>query len=155
MKKKYSLLRAGRNLTLLAVCSLLALTSSISIAQLADDPVPKSIPPGFKVKLVDVANGLTAPNLGVNVPGHDNLLMVSDQDGIIWLVDVTSSNNKMVFLDLSVQLVPLGVFGPGSFDERGLLGLAIHPLFQTNGLFYTLFVRIVHCEHHRVTIGES
>ena len=137
MEKKRSLLQAGRNLTLFAACSLLALTSSISMAELADDPVPRSIPPGFKVKLVDVADGLTAPNLGVNVPGQDDLLMVSDQNGIIWLVDVTGSNNKMLFLDLSSQLVPLGVFGPGSFDERGLLGLAIHPLFQSNGLLYT------------------
>ena len=115
MKKKRTLLRTGRNLTLLAVCSLIGLASGNSIAQLADDPVPKSIPPGFKVKLVDVAGGLTAPNLGVNVPGHDDLLMVSDQNGIIWLVDVTGSNNKMLFLDLSSQLVPLGVFGPNFF----------------------------------------
>jgi len=32
---------------------------------------------------------------------------------------------------------PLGVCGPDTFDERGFLGVAFHPNFQLNGLFYT------------------
>jgi glucose/arabinose dehydrogenase len=34
-------------------------------------------------------------------------------------------------------VAPLGVFGPGTFDEKGLLGLAFDPDFRDNGLFYT------------------
>ena len=33
--------------------------------------------------------------------------------------------------------MPLGVEGPDTFDERGFLGLAFHPEFAHNGLFYT------------------
>lgn len=41
-----------------------------------------------------------------------------------------------LFLDVSRLLVPLGV-GPTRYDERGLLGIAFHPQFRYNGLFYT------------------
>jgi glucose/arabinose dehydrogenase len=40
-------------------------------------------------------------------------------------------------MDVSDWLMPLGIFGPGSFDERGLLGLAFHPNYAINGLIYT------------------
>jgi glucose/arabinose dehydrogenase len=48
-----------------------------------------------------------------------------------------ASGEKSVFLDVSNRLVPLGAFGPGTFDERGLLGLAFHPDYASNGLLYT------------------
>jgi hypothetical protein len=34
-------------------------------------------------------------------------------------------------------MVPVGLFKPLNYDERGLLGLAFHPNFERNGLFYT------------------
>ncbi len=33
--------------------------------------------------------------------------------------------------------MPLGIFGPGTFDERGLLGVAFHPNYAVNGKLYT------------------
>ena len=44
---------------------------------------------------------------------------------------------KSVFLDVSTRLVALGIDGPGSFDERGLLGFAFDPEFADTGLLYT------------------
>ncbi|MCH7840769.1 MAG: PQQ-dependent sugar dehydrogenase [Planctomycetes bacterium] len=55
----------------------------------------------------------------------------------LWAIDL-ATGNKTSFLDLSSQLVGLGIFGPGSFDERGLLGVAFHPNYATNG---RLFIR--------------
>ncbi len=92
---------------------------------------------GQRIKLEPLASGLTAPNFGTFAPGDYERLFVSDQDGILWAVDL-DDGSKSVFADLSGLLVPLGAFGPGSFDERGFLGLAFHPDYASNGLLYTL-----------------
>ncbi|WP_051109971.1 PQQ-dependent sugar dehydrogenase [Massilia niastensis] len=47
-----------------------------------------------------------------------------------------ASRQPRLFLDVSSLLVPLGL-GERRFDERGLLGIAFHPQFKYNGLFYT------------------
>jgi glucose/arabinose dehydrogenase len=101
------------------------------------NPMPDPIAPGpVHVMLEIVATGLTAPNWGTHAPGDTGRLFVTDQDGILWAIDL-ATGDKTVFLDVSPLLVDLGIFGPGSFDERGLLGVAFHPDYQSNGLLYT------------------
>lgn len=39
------------------------------------------------------------------------------------------------FLDIRSRIITLGALG-GKYDERGLIGLAFHPQFSVNGLFY-------------------
>ena len=101
-----------------------------------DDPLP-DVPTGdVHVKLEVVVAGLTAPNWGASAPGIDDRLYVTDQDGILWNVNLPAGD-KSVFLDVTGRIVDLGIFGPGSFDERGLLGVAFHPDYAANGLLYT------------------
>jgi len=88
------------------------------------------------VRLVTVATGLTAPNWGISAPGDHGRLFVTDQTGILWAIDL-STGGKTIFGDLSGLLVPLGIAGPGTFDERGLLGMAFHPQYASNGFLYT------------------
>jgi len=47
------------------------------------------------------------------------------------------SSDCKIFLDVSGLLVELGIGGVGTFDERGLLGVAFHPDYANNGLLYT------------------
>jgi len=107
-----------------------------------EDPIPEPIEPGPRsreIQLETVASGMTAPNWGTEVPGCPGLrgrLVVADQDGVLWAVDL-ATGEKSVLLDVSDRLVSLGVAGPGSFDERGFLGVAFHPEFADNGLLYT------------------
>ena len=91
---------------------------------------------GPLISLDTVVTGLTAPNKGVAAHGDRENLYVVDQVGIAWKVQL-ATGTKTVFVDLSSRLVTLGVLGPNTFDERGFLGLAFHPDFQRNGLFYT------------------
>lgn len=97
------------------------------------------------------AINLTAPLKGVVAPGLPHHLFIVDQVGRIVALNLTKGE-RSVLLDVGPTglnlLVTLGVFfGPDcppgqpntgpSFDERGLLGLAFHPNFETNGKFYT------------------
>ncbi len=106
-------------------------------------PITRS---GALITLEPIAKGLVSPVKGVAAPGEPNNLYVVDQPGKIWRinigpgqtlpVDVSEPAGQVPFLDVSASLVPLGVLGPNSYDERGLLGLAFHPRYQQNGLFY-------------------
>jgi glucose/arabinose dehydrogenase len=106
-----------------------------------DDPIPAPIEQSdTEIGLRVVAAGLTAPNWGTYAPLPRHLaarrLFVTDQAGILWAID-TTGRRKRVFLDVSDRLVELGAFGPGTFDERGLLGVAFHPAYADNGLLFT------------------
>lgn len=96
-------------------------------------PIVTSVVEGsVRVRLKTVASGVVAPNWGVAAPGDDGHLYVSDQDGTLWRINLaTGVKNK--FLDLSSRLVQLR----DSFDERGFLGFAFAPDYQTSGLLYT------------------
>lgn len=102
-----------------------------------EDPIPASIPMGgVHIQPRVTADLLTAPNWGTVAPGDASRLFVTDQPGTLWAIDL-ATGAKTVFLDVAPLLVDLGVFGPDSFDERGLLGVAFHPDYQANGLLYT------------------
>ncbi|MEO6027452.1 MAG: choice-of-anchor V domain-containing protein [Candidatus Binatia bacterium] len=101
------------------------------------DPLPRAIRRGARVALQPVASGFDAPVAAKSAPGIDaRYLYVVDQSGTMWRVDLTDGS-KIVFLDVTSRLVSLGVFGPGSYDERGFLGAAFHAQYATNGLLYT------------------
>jgi glucose/arabinose dehydrogenase/plastocyanin len=101
------------------------------------DPIPEAIQAGkMTVKLAPLASGLTAPIHGTFAPGDKTRLFVVDQVGSLWAIDL-ATGQKSVFGDFSHLLIPLGISGPGSYDERGLLGLAFHPQYSSNGLVYT------------------
>jgi glucose/arabinose dehydrogenase len=126
--------------TVLATGTLLALPMSGSAQTPLEDPIPEPIAIGaVRIGLEPVATGLTAPNWGTSAPGCPTLrgrLFVTDQDGILWNINL-ATGQKTPYLDVSDRLVSLGVAGPGTFDERGLLGVAFHPEFARNGLLYT------------------
>ena len=96
------------------------------------DPIQQG---GIHIRLETVATDLVAPVKGAIAPG-DPRLFVADQVGKLWAIDL-ATGEKTEFLDVSGRLVTLGRFGPFTFDERGFLGVAFHPNYQTNGLLYT------------------
>jgi len=102
-----------------------------------EDPIQLPIfSGGLKLKLEVLTQGLTAPLWGVSAPSIDNFLYVIDQIGTIWSIDIISGD-KIMIADLSTILVDIGIPEFGGFDERGLLGIAFHPLFASNNRLYT------------------
>jgi len=111
--------------------------SPASAAGPLTNPIPRAIPTGrIIIALQPVASGFVAPNWGITAPGDSARLFVNDQPGILYAVKL-ADGTKTVFLDTSSLLVPLGIGGPGTYDERGFLGFAFHPSYTTNGLLYT------------------
>jgi len=102
-----------------------------------DDPISLPIfSGGLKLKLEVLSEGLTAPLWGVSAPTIADYMYVIDQTGSIWSVEL-STGNKALVIDLSSLLVDIGIPEFGGFDERGLLGIAFHPLFADNQKLYT------------------
>ncbi|HET6569361.1 MAG TPA: PQQ-dependent sugar dehydrogenase [Rhodothermales bacterium] len=82
-----------------------------------------------------VVDGLTSPVTLVEPPDDTGRLFVVDQVGKIWIVTADGTMLDEPFLDLSDKIVDLN---PG-YDERGLLGLAFHPDYATNGRFFVYY----------------
>src|SRR5688572_22776296 len=89
---------------------------------------------GVDIQLVE--DGFVSPLGVVTAPG-DMLkrLFVIDQIGKIWIIDNNWNKLATPFLDLTSKLVTLNP----NFDERGLLGLAFHPNYASNGRFFVYY----------------
>ena len=89
-------------------------------------PPPPPAPPALQL----VANGLTSPLFLTAPPGDTTRLFIVQQDGRIRVV----RNDTLLataFLDIHTLVTYAG--------ERGLLGLAFHPSYKTNGWFYVYY----------------
>ena len=82
-----------------------------------------------------VAQGLTAPVMLREVPDGSGRLFVADQAGLIRVIEADGTLRPEPFLDLRSSTVE----PRENFDERGLLGLAFHPAYATNGRFYVYY----------------
>ncbi len=89
-----------------------------------------------EIDLKLIADSLTAP-LGVVYAGgeEDKRLFIIDQIGKIWILDRHGNRLTTPFLDITSRVIPLN---PNS-DERGMLGVAFHPKYKTNGKFYVYY----------------
>ncbi len=87
-------------------------------------------PPSYGYSTRDAFPGLRfGAAVGVASPaGETNRLFIVDKSGIIHVITNLAKPTKSVFLDLSKRVYNSG--------ESGLLGLAFHPGYATNGYFY-------------------
>ena len=93
------------------------------------------LPGDPRVQLVKVADGLADPvNVAAPNDGSGRIFVV-ERGGTIRIVDANGQLLPEPFLDLSDPQGANAVMD--AFLEQGLLGLAFHPDFKNNGLFYT------------------
>lgn len=82
--------------------------------------------------------GFTAPIFGASAPGEPTTLYVVQQAGQIRAIDVGSPTaTPRAFFSLTNANYPGANLATGG--EQGLLGLAFHPGYATNGLFYAFY----------------
>jgi glucose/arabinose dehydrogenase len=107
-----------------------------SSQQVSDQQLRSSKLPGNKaIDIHLVADNFNSPIGLVAVPDNSKRLFVIDQIGKVWIIDASGSRLATPFIDISSRMVSLM---PG-YDERGLLGLAFHPDYATNGKFYMFY----------------
>lgn len=82
-----------------------------------------------------VAEGLTQPVELVATGDGSGRLLVVDQIGVVLVLTAEGELLDQPFLDIRDRMTGLR---PG-YDERGLLGLALHPGFEQNGQFYVYY----------------
>lgn len=111
--------------TILIVLMLLLMGSTVMAQDTATIP---QVPDGSQYRLQTVADGFKRPLLVTNANDGTNRLFIVDQDGHIWVM-VDGVVQTQPFLDVS------GIVGTNG-NERGLLGLAFHPQYKTNGQFF-------------------
>jgi plastocyanin/glucose/arabinose dehydrogenase len=81
------------------------------------------------------AQGFAAPVALVSPEDGTARRFIVDQVGVVYILPKTGPMLTTPFLDLRSKIVPLSP----NYDERGLLGLAFHRDFKTNGRFYVLY----------------
>lgn len=83
---------------------------------------------GQTIGLTSFATGFTSP-VDIEHPAEDTRLFVVQQTGAIRILNANGTVNPTNFLTLTTATISNG-------SERGLLGLAFHPNYATNGYFY-------------------
>src|ERR1043165_1191664 len=85
------------------------------------------------VAIKEVAAGFTTPINLVSLPGGD--LLIGDQIGVARVLHKDGKLEEAPFLDVRSKVTTLR----SNFDERGLLGLALHPKFGRNGRLFAYY----------------
>ncbi|MGZ4971466.1 MAG: PQQ-dependent sugar dehydrogenase [Limisphaerales bacterium] len=94
-------------------------------SQAADDFLGYSIVPAFTNVV------FASPVAIVSPPGETNRLFIVEKAGSIVVITNLAAPNRTVFMSLSAHL--------DSSGECGVLGLAFHPDYSSNGYFYVFY----------------
>lgn len=111
------------------------LISTLLFAVSCDDDDDDSNATGDTSITLDlVAEGLVSPLAVMESPDNSGRLFIVDQGGQVYIIK-NGTRVSQPFLDISNKLITR----EGPQDERGLLGLAFHPAFQSNGRFFVFY----------------
>jgi hypothetical protein len=86
-----------------------------------------------QITLSPVLSGLSSPVFAGHAGDGSNRLFIVERGGVIRVMQPGASSST-VFLNISARLVAGG--------EQGLLGLAFHPQYLTNGRFFVFYTRV-------------
>jgi glucose/arabinose dehydrogenase/plastocyanin len=132
---KYSLFLNHKSYACIRVISVSITLLILLCTALLLSGCPTATPTALTLGLSLIAEGFNHP-IGMAVPNDlTGRIFIVDQVGKIFIID---SNGKLLdtpFLDLTDSMVDL----QSSYDERGLLSMAFHPDFASNGRFFVFY----------------
>ena len=88
-----------------------------------------------EIELETVVEGLTAPIDLADPNDGSGRLFVVEQQGVVSVLEAGGELSTTPLLDLRPHLLQL----KNDFEERGLLGFALHPDFKSNGRIYVSY----------------
>lgn len=119
-----------RKLLISCIASAIAMAAAAAVSG-------QGVPAPYTPRLQTMFTGLSRPIMIKGAGDGSRRLFVLQQGGLVRVIQ-PGSTTATTFIDLTTRItVPTS----GS-DERGLLGLAFHPQFATNGKFYCFFNRV-------------
>ncbi|MDB6038795.1 MAG: Glucose/arabinose dehydrogenase, beta-propeller fold, partial [Verrucomicrobiales bacterium] len=109
-----------------------ALLLALSALSTADSLIAGEARP---LALQKFSEGFVSPTTLIPLRDGSGKMLLADQIGIISVLSRDGKISEKPFLNLTNRLAKLNQ----GFDERGLLGLALHPKFKDNGKFYLFY----------------
>jgi glucose/arabinose dehydrogenase len=92
-------------------------------------------PPDVPIGLKFIAGGFTAPMMVVPSPDGTGRLFLVDQTGVVKIFFPNGTSLDQPFLDVRDRMVQISQ----NYDERGLLSIAFHPQFASNGRVFVYY----------------
>lgn len=88
----------------------------------------------LRLKLTEISRGFTSP-IGIAAPmDGSNRIFVLEQGGKVKIIE-NGIRLEKPFITISSKLDGLNI----AYSEKGLLGMAFHPDYKSNGLFYLYY----------------
>jgi|GEM_PF-551387 len=91
--------------------------------------------PDIQIGLKFIAGGFTSPMMVVPAPDNSGRLFLVDQTGVVKIFSMDGTVVDQPFLDIRGRMVALSP----AYDERGLLSIAFHPQYETNGRLFVYY----------------
>ncbi len=82
-----------------------------------------------------IAGGFNAPMMITSPDDQSGRTFVVDQTGVVWVVFPNGTVSGQPFLDIRDRMVALNK----AYDERGLLSIAFHPDYASNGRVFAYY----------------
>ncbi|XP_068105609.1 HHIP-like protein 1 [Hyperolius riggenbachi] len=99
--------------------------------------------------LQEIANGLRNPVAMVHANDGTHRFFIAEQMGYVWVYLPNGSRVDKPFLNVSKAVLT----SPWAGDERGFLGIAMHPDYRHNGKFY-VYYSIYAKKEEKIRIAE-
>jgi glucose/arabinose dehydrogenase len=109
----------------------LATATPIPTASHTPTPLPRDV----RAALQLIADGFVSPVALAAPDDGSGRLFIVDQIGVVYVLDASGSRLRDPLIDLRANMVDL----IETYDERGLLGIALHPDFAANGRLYLYY----------------
>ncbi|HLA17373.1 MAG TPA: PQQ-dependent sugar dehydrogenase [Candidatus Limnocylindrales bacterium] len=107
-----------------------AILATATLLSVAPGPATAFDPNAIDISLTPIVSGLSSPVLVTHAGDGSDRLFIVEQGGYIRILS-GGTLRPQPFADLHASI--------STGSERGLLGLAFHPKFETNRLFYVYF----------------